>query len=130
MINKYTIGEANGIIMDKKGLYKIRDIKTTNPIILALNQFMHDLGIDKIFILGVNSLYEPTNESNITIIMKVRSMPTIYHIHFDPSRQIDNRIGYCKEETNNGSIDVYVNRSLNERKSVPVIKRIILDMLK
>ena len=50
MINKYTLGEANCIILDNKGLYEIRNIASNNPIVLALNQFMNDLGIDKICI--------------------------------------------------------------------------------
>ena len=130
MINKYTVGEANCVILDNKGLYEIRNIESTNPIVLALNQFMYDLGIDKICIFGMNSLYDPTNDSEISIIIKTRGRPIIYNIYYDPSRQIDDTIGYCKEDNINGSINLYVNRSLNERKSVPVIKSIILDMLK
>lgn len=130
MINKYTVGEANCVILDNKGLYEIRNIESANPIVLALNQFMNDLGIDKICIFGMNSLYDPTNDSEISIIIKTRGRPIIYNIYYDPSRQIDDTIGYCKEDNINGSINLYVNRSLNERKSVPVIKSIILDMLK
>ena len=129
MINKYTVGEANCVILDNKGLYEIRKIESTNPIVLALNQFMNDLGIDKICIFGMNSLYEPTNNSEINIIIKTRGRLSIYNIYYDPSRQIDDTIGYCKEDSINGSINLYVNISLNERKSVPVIKSIILDML-
>ena len=78
----------------------------------------------------MNSLYDPTNDSEISIIMKTRDKTIFYNIYYDPSRQIDDTIGYCREENINGSINIYVNRSLNERKSVPVIKSIILDMLK
>ena len=130
MINKCTIGEANCIILDNKGLYEIRSMASNNPIVLALNQFMNDLGIDKICVFGMNSLYDPTNDSEISIIINTRGKTIFYNIYYDPSRQIDNTIGYCREENINGSINLYVNRSFNERKSVPVIKSIILDMLK
>ena len=50
MINKCTVGKANCVILDNKGLHEIRNIESTNPIVLALNQFMNDLGIDKICI--------------------------------------------------------------------------------
>lgn len=129
MINKYTVGEVNCVMLDNEGLYKIRNIESANPIVLALNQFMNDLGIDTIYIFGMNSLYYPTNNSEINIIIKTRGRSTIYNIYYIPSRQIDDTIGYCKEDGINGSINLYVNISLNERKAVPVIKSIILDML-
>jgi hypothetical protein len=129
MINKCTVGKANCVILDNKGLYEIRNIESTNPIVLALNQFMNDLGIDTICIFGMNSLYDPTNDSEIGIIIKTRGRLTIYNFYYDPSRQIDDTIGYCKEDSINGSTNLYINISLNEIKSVPVIKSIILDML-
>ena len=77
----------------------------------------------------MNSLYDPTNDSEISIIMKTRDKTIFYNIYYDPSRQIDDTIGYCKEDSINGSTNLYINISLNEIKSVPVIKSIILDIL-
>lgn len=123
------------IIIDSKGLNDLRSqyAYSTNPIIISFNNFMFDLGIDKLMLFGIKSLDEPKNDNIVTITARLNNGSVrIYHIHYDVTHPIDNTTGYYKKVETSSSqptVDIYINKSLNDRKCVPIIKKIILDMV-
>lgn len=123
------------IIIDSRGLndLKSRYAYSTNPIIISFNNFMFDLGIRKLMFFGIKSLDEPKNDDTVSIISRLNNGSVrIYHIHHDATHPIDNTNGYYKKVDTSSSqqtVDIYINKSLNDRKAVPIIKNIILDMV-
>ena len=123
------------IIIDSKGLNDLGSqyAYSTNPIIISFNNFMFDLGIEKLMLFGIKSLDEPKNDDIVTITARLNNGSVrIYHIHYDVTHPIDNTTGYYKKVDTSSSqptVDIYINKSLNDRKCVPIIKKIILDMV-